>query len=108
MAPKLASIFKANVVLDVYQTIAGRQRKGNLENPTRIADIVKDVLRKLNGLIPWAYEIKKLANKTNCSLPTRIERGEKRKDPPQNALQQTQPAGESGINAILNSSESAF
>jgi hypothetical protein len=57
----LACVFKAHVVLDVYQMIAGRQRKGTVINSKLVVlDLVKEGFRKLGELTPWAHHIKKL------------------------------------------------
>ena len=57
----LAGVFKVYVVLDTYQIIARRQRKGTIQNLPRVGDIINT--RKLNDITPWVHNAIKLKKK---------------------------------------------
>lgn len=61
----LAGEFNAHFILDAYQMIAGRQRKGTIKNPPPVADIIKDAFRKLNDMTPWAHHVIKKKERRN-------------------------------------------
>jgi hypothetical protein len=100
---KILRIFKASIAVDTFQIVAAAQRKYKEIN---VDNAVDQAIRKLNAIVDWRALVhkhnrphptrapkqrgasprmtcKKLANKKNCSLPTRVERGEKRKTTPQ-------------------------
>jgi hypothetical protein len=96
----LACVFKAHIVLDTYQMIAGRQRKGIIKNPPPVTEIIKEAFRKLSEITPWIHHVKKLQRQmesatasnrsdaksnlgcvTNNTDASNMRRGKKRKNP---------------------------
>jgi hypothetical protein len=67
-AMRLCKIFKAHVVLDIYQITAANQRNGKAPNPPPLKAFIKEAFRKLSDLVPWVHKINSAQLKSSTKL----------------------------------------